>query len=191
MAYSTLSQVYSAGLSDERRVVNFLQDTFQTSVVRPASKEQNILKDIDCFVDEKAVSIKAQHAGARYGNIYFELAQEPRGCDSPKLNSKKDISVNQLQELLDIGWVPSWYHTTEADLYCILQGQTLRIYQKSDIVDYVTSSGFLRIRPLSDYRRGYLLESKTYRYTNAVCGYINITDVRHCQMNLPSVNNLN
>lgn len=174
------SNVYAKGLADEKVVKEFLKALGHT--VTASSKEQDMFGDIDCFVNGVAVSIKAQHSGAVYNNICFELAQHltvHQDCAQSKaVISRKDLSTKDVERLVASGsWVTSWYDKGEAELYYIYQADTLHIYQKSDIVNYVAKHGWLRIRPLTGMRRAY--QGGTYRYCNSLCGYIDTNAIPH------------
>ena len=183
MTNVVMGAVYAKGLSDERRVKTFLVNSLQLTVT-PPTINQDRFEDTDCFVNGSAVSIKAQHSGIVYGNICFELSQHltsHKDCPaSAMVTGSRNITQKDLTYLESVGsWEASWYHNGKAEYYYILQGDTLRIYKKADIVNYVNTTGFLRIRPLSCKRQSY--QGGSYRYCNAVCGYIPIHAVPHVQ----------
>ena len=185
----TLRDVYQAGLDDEQRVLDFIAAKFPNHKVKPSTRDENIFQDIDLWVGATAVSVKAQHSGASFGNICFELLQSPRvlkdEVTSQRILNASEVHPDDLETLIGVGWIQSWYYTSKASIYAILQGTTLRLYHKSDIIDYVEDkgNGFLRIKQLTKARRSYLLNSN-YRYTNSLCGYLNIDDVPHCRLKM-------
>lgn len=150
---NTFSNSYRNGLSDEKRVIAFL--AAQGLNVTPSSKEDNMKKDIDCYIDGIGYSIKAEHKGLQYGNIYFELSQQ----------------LTATGQWVDEGW----YYTGEAEYYLILQGQELRLYSKRAIKDFIEANGFVRVRSLSaNVKRS---QGGTYRYMDTRSGYLERKDV--------------
>ena len=183
-----MSSVYAAGLSDERLVKDFLRSKGLT--VTAPTTEQDHFEDIDGFVNGVSISIKAQHSGLRYGNICFEVAQHLtiyQDCIlTKKILGNKEITIADLDRLIASGsWEESWYQKGKAVLYYIYQGDTLHIYRKSDIVAHVAAQGFLRLRPLTKMRSSYL--GGSYRYTNAICGYLDTTAIPHISYRLVKV----
>ncbi len=142
------SNTYAKGLNDERRVIDFLKS--KGFDVRPASREENRMQDIDCWIGSIPVSIKAEHKGLEYNNIYFELE-------------------NQLTATGE--WVKDgWYYKGSATKYVILQGNEIRLYDKQAIVDYVEANGWLRTRTLSwSTKKG---QGGTYRTMDTLSGYL-------------------
>lgn len=180
MTTNTLNRQFVKGLTDEKLVKLFTRS--QGCLVEPSTYDQDRHEDIDCFVDGKAVSIKAQHSGAKYGNIYFELAQhltEHKDCQlSAAILSSHPHDASTPDLLIATGsWEPSWWYTGKAKAYYILQGSKLYIYSKRSILKYVHNNGWLRVRSLSYGRRSYL--GGSYRYCNSICGFLNIDDVAH------------
>jgi hypothetical protein len=178
---SLLSAIYQKGLSDECIVKDFIK-TGLNRIVMPPTIYQDHFEDIDCIVNGVPISIKAQHAGVAYGNIYFELSQQltsAKDCQMTRdVLAQKTINQSDLSRLESVGaWEPSWYYTGKAEVYCIYQGDLLRIYRKADIIAHVAAQGWLRIRPLSAKRTNYL--GGTYRYCNAACGYLSTKAIRH------------
>lgn len=159
-ARNYINNEYSKGLRDERRVVRYLSSL---GVVTDSSTEENIHEDIDCYLDDVPVSIKAQHSGVAYNNIYFEIEQ---------------LHV-------DGNWEPSWFITGRATVYAILQGDTLRVYQKQDIVDYVAANGWSYERTLSREKRAMAQYNK--RYIDARIGFLRPNDIPHKQYLLPAL----
>jgi hypothetical protein len=62
-------------------------------------------------------------------------------------------------------------------------GDTLRIYEKTDVQEYIAANGFLRIRPLSFKRKAY--QGGSYRYCNSLCGYLPTDAVKNIKHFLP------
>jgi hypothetical protein len=181
-----LASSYAAGLSDERLVKNFLAG--KGLLVEEPTRDQDRLEDTDCLVNGVAVSIKAEHSGLKYRNIYFELAQhltEHKDCgySASVCRNKRDYKQLDVDGLVAHGsWEASWYYKGKAPVYYILQGDTLRIYKKADILAYVAAHGWLRIRALSAFRSSYL--GGTYRYCNALCGFLDTESVKHLKYKL-------
>lgn len=174
MSNVVMGAVYAKGLKDERRVKKFISEVLGIAVYEP-SVYQDTFEDTDCFINDRAVSIKAQHSGAVYGNICLELSQHltvHKDCSvTPIVLTKPNINQADVDKLNATGsWVESWWHTGKAEQFYILQGDTLRIYEKSDMRDYVAKNGWLRCRPLSFKRSSYL--GGSYRYCNSICGYL-------------------
>lgn len=175
----SLSSVYNAGLAEETRVIAFLRKKFPETPVKLSSKDQNIFEDIDCFLGEEAISIKAQHTGAAYGNICFELLQKPYALQTSSSSyAEADLRAS--------GWLPSWYYTSQADTYAIIQADYLYLYSKHDIQQYVSRNGWLRTRTLTNGRRRYLTEGN-YRFSDALCGFLPTTGVTHTKHHCPFV----
>jgi hypothetical protein len=180
MTSSDFGHVFAAGLADERLVKQYL--TTKGFDVKEPTKDEDKFQDIDCYVNGIPGSIKAEHSGAKYGNIYFELAQHlttHADCEYTKsvLNSKK-LTQQDIDDLVDYkSWEASWYVNGTALVYYIYQGDKLMVYRKQDVQAYVAKNGWLRIRTLSNYRKGYL--GSGYRYINSACGFLNIDDVKH------------
>lgn len=182
------SEARKGGLRDEQRVIQALRDRGNT--VQEASKHDNIVNDIDCWVNGIPVSIKAQHKGLIYGNIYVELASQFRThVDCPVTNKmmaslKHDnLSGDEVEErvniLVDCGsWTRRWWYNGTAELYAILQGNTIRVYRKSHIVKFVDRKGWRKLRTLSKAVRDRELEGGG-KFVNSLTAYLNIIDVPH------------
>lgn len=145
---------YAKGLSDEKKVMDFMQSLGYR--VEPSTKEENMFNDVDCYINGHPASIKAEHAGLKYNNIYFELEAQLTATGE---------------------WVPSWYETGTAKWYLILQGDTLRCYLKKNIKAYVDLVGWQKIRSLGWKTKKQ--QGGTYRYSDAKCGFLVPTDVPH------------
>ena len=185
MSNAVLSSVYAAGLSDERLVKEFLKS--KGLVVTEPTREQDMFEDTDAFVNGVAISIKAMHSGYKYGNICFELAQhltQHQDCVTSKaILRNKDLNVKDIARLVESGsWETSWYDKGKAVLYYIYQADTLHVYKKADIVAHVAAKGWLRLRPLTKMRSSYL--GGSYRYCNAICGYIDTFAIPHISYRL-------
>lgn len=142
------SNTYAKGLSDERKVVEFLGS--KGFNIRAASKEENYSMDIDCWIGNIPVSIKSEFRGLKYGNIYFELE-------------------NQLTTTGE--WVKDgWYYTGKAEKYLILQGLELRLYDKQTVQQYVADNGWLRTRTLSWQLKA--TQGGSYRTMDTLSGYL-------------------
>lgn len=151
---------YAKGYSEERRIKYYLIGLGDN--VEESSTEDDIYHDIDIWWNGEPCSIKAQHSGVKYGNIYFELKQ-----------LEKDSG----------NWVDSWYYYSKAVYYMILQGNTLRVYLKSDVVEYVDTYGFSYERTLSKERAARASTNK--RYINSLCGFLPIHNIKHEIYQLP------
>lgn len=174
------SNVYAKGLKDERVVKEFLKVIGK--VVTSSTADEDRFQDIDCYVNGVAASIKAQHSGAQYQNIGFELAQHLTAfqeCPTSKtILSRRDSTVADVDRLVASGsWERSWWDKGTAAEYYIYQGNRLYVYQKADIVRHVEAHGWLRLRSLSWSRKSY--QGGTYRYCNAICGYLDVDAVAH------------
>ena len=154
---ATFSSTYRNGLAEEKRVIEFLKTKFAD--VQPSTKQQNMIEDIDCFVDGVSVSVKAEHDGLRYGNVYFELENQ--------------ITATQQWEL------DGWYYTGKAEKYVIIQGQEIRLYDKKAIKDHVEANGWLRVLPLSWKRKA--SQGGSYRTMDTRCGYLDRNKVPYEQ----------
>ena len=150
----SFNQAYAQGLKDEEMVIAWLKS--KGYKVEPSTKEENILQDIDCYIDGVPTSIKAQHAGVKYGNIYMELKAQ--------LTSGKQ-------------WVSSWFENGKAEQYLILQGKTLRLYKKADLAKHVAEIGWSHTRTLSAQVKA--TQGGTYRFSNALLGFLKPSDVTH------------
>lgn len=154
------NKAYNKGLADERLVIEFMiQQGFE---VTKSTDDENKIKDIDCYIDGIPTSIKAQHKGIKYNNIYFELEQQ--------LTSTKN-------------WVKSWYYNSKAEQYLILQGGTLRLYKKADIQKHATEIGWSHTRQLSSSVKS--TQGGSYRYCDAKLGFLKPTDVQHLVWVIP------
>ena len=145
---ATFNATYRNGLAEEKRVIEFLRTKFENVI--NSTKRQNIDLDIDCFIDGVSVSIKAEHDGCKYRNIYFELENQ----------------LTATQEWHDDGW----FYTGEAEKYVIIQGNTIRMYSKAAIKDYVAANGWLRVLGLSAKRKA--SQGGSYRTMDTRCGYL-------------------
>lgn len=141
---------FARGLSEEKRVKDFLIS--KGFKVFNSSRDENKFDDIDCFIGEVSVSIKAEHAALKYANrsVYFEIRQQ----------------LTETQEWVDEGW----YHTGKAEKYLILQGTELMMIDTATLKEYIGLNGWDFVRPLG-WRTVKRLGG-TYRYMNAECGYI-------------------
>ena len=144
----TFTNTYQNGLAEERRVIEFLRTKFND--VTTSTKKQNVEQDIDCFIGDIGVSIKAEHAGLKYGHIYFELE-------------------NQLTATGD--WAKDgWFYTGTAEKYVIIQGQEIRMYDKQAIVDYVEANGWFRTRTLGWKTKA--TQGGSYRTMDTLSGFL-------------------
>ncbi len=142
------NNVWRNGSADEKRVIAFLDNLGWN--IKPSSKEDNITKDIDCWVDGIGYSIKAEHKGLQWGNIYFELANQL-------------TSTGQWEDT-------GWFNTGEADYYLILQGQELRMYSKQAIKAYVDANGWVKTRTLSWQAKA--TQGGSYRTMDTKSGFL-------------------
>ncbi len=184
---SILSIEYKKGLKEEKTVIKFEVEQLGKTF-RDSTEHEDRLLDIDCYLDGISVSVKAMHSGAAYKNIYMELAQQLtafKDCPlSAEIIYKKDLNQTDIDALIATGgWESSWYQNGQAQEYHILQGEILKVYKKQDIQDHVAKHGWLRCRPLSFKRSSYL--GGKYRYSNAICGYLDISAIRHSSYHIP------
>jgi len=169
------------GLAGERTVRTLLEELgIQTE---DSSKYENIMQDIDCWItvgnqfEEIGVtpgiyplSIKRQESGCKYKNIGFELYQQ-----------ENPTGVNDLRTD-DERWLPvGWFNTGVCPIYAILQGTKVRVMTKVAVLHSIKTFGWLRKRPLTAAIRNAI--SKTARYSDAICGYLNTTDVHQVEYN--------
>lgn len=169
------TRIYNQGLQDEERVVEFLRS--QGHEVETTDLATGQLEDIDFYLDGVPVSMKAEHDGHAYSNIYFELAtQRDMGYDWEEealawvqrlgLASNRPISVTRDT------WQPGWYLFGQAQQYLIWQGDRLMLFEAVDIKDHIVSEGF----ELWNGRQKVLgLSPRVLAgqgYKNTVCGYL-------------------
>lgn len=161
--------VYNQGLDEEDRILQFLFDRGEHTL-SACDDIQSQLADIDCYLDDVPTSIKAEHAGARYQNIYFELFTQRSALrqftEEELVWMAKIWEEAGLTYSISDGWLPGWYLTGEAEQYLILQNQWLSLYRKQDIKDYIEANGFSHAKGLSGYR----LEQQGGK--NTICGFI-------------------
>jgi hypothetical protein len=146
---------YARGLADEVRVVQAIRCLGMGEVIHCEDRETQ-LKDIDVYVDGVPCSIKAQHAGEAYGNIYVELATEVYQPFQWTQETTEDY-MKAIAAEPGSGFIkypsayvrPGWWYGGEAGMFFILQGDTLTCYHKRTIAAYIKEHGFLRVRGLS------------------------------------------
>lgn len=183
-AGKSLNHCFARGAIAEKAVKASL--AAQGFEITPSTKSENRDLDIDCYINDVPLSIKAEHAGVRYGDIYFELFQQltsHSGCLSSRRLLKQLASTNKpdydsvLQQLLQTGsWEDGWWYSGKAQLYAILQGQDIRLYLKEHLVRHWNAHGWRKVRSLSSHTKSYL--GGKYRYCNSVCGFIKPADVQ-------------
>ena len=144
----TFTNTHQNGLAEERRVIEFLRTKFNDVTV--STKKQNVEQDIDCFIGDIGVSIKAEHAGLKYGHIYFELENQ--------LTATGEWSKD------------GWFYTGTAEKYVIIQGQEIRMYDKQAIVDYVEANGWFRTRTLGWKTKA--TQGGSYRTMDTLSGFL-------------------
>ena len=99
----TPKQEWNEGLSQEKRVINWLESRGLT--VQPSAKEDNVYNDIDVWVNHKATSIK-----------------------SPKpesVNRYRRIPLELQTQYSDGTWLYSWFKYGKAEVYVFLIGNSL------------------------------------------------------------------
>lgn len=145
----TSRQVWQYGYQEEMRIKKFLLSLGFN--VTNSSKHENIFEDIDCWVGETPISIKAMHKSLQYpgATMCFELEQRLTGTDV---------------------WEKSWYYNGKAEKYLILQGTRLALVDKQELVDHVDRVGFDYKRTLKPSTRSYCGGSA--RYDDSRCGFI-------------------
>lgn len=169
-------KVYNKGLDNEVKVLTFLADlgTFDQIVVCDAIEDQ--VADIDLILDGIPTSIKCMHEGEKWGNTYFELVTQryqPKRLESfehDRLNGWLKGRLGHLH-FTDPSWFAGWFFSGKAQQYLIWQGETLRLYSKADIEDFLTVNGFLKVLPLS-YK---VLQTQGGK--NTVCGFVNTAEL--------------
>jgi len=117
---------YQQGLNDEAKVIEMLKKSFNQ--VRKSSKQEDIEYDIDVWIGDVAISIKAQHACLRTGNLGFEL----------------EVQNRQSGE-----WQKSWFHNGKAKGYIVMVGETLYMVNKQSLLSYVNKRGWDSVRNLT------------------------------------------
>lgn len=124
---------YKDGVFYEEQVKTWLRDIGHD--VSDSTKEENIVDDIDCWVDGEGVSIKSHLP--KYFNMSFQFELE--GCRNNR-------------------WVKSWYYTGKAKYYVMwkrhneYKGELYRL-NKEDVVNYVEDKGWSRIVELNATNR--------------------------------------
>ncbi len=86
---------YNTGLHDELSLIRRLAPHH---AVTASTREENLLQDIDCYIDGVPVSIKTQNTAAKTGNLAFELRFCWRATGE---------------------WVDSWFYYGLADYYLV------------------------------------------------------------------------
>jgi hypothetical protein len=169
------------GLAGEKTVRQYLEGMgIETA---DSTKYENIMQDVDCWitVDRQLtdigvepgcypLSIKRQEAGIKYGNVGFELYQQ---------ETLKDGDTRTDEER----WVKTgWYHTGVCPIYAVLQGNKIRLFTKLAVQNTLKSrNGWLRKCTLTARLKDAI--SKTARYSDALCGYLNIKDIHQIELN--------
>lgn len=173
-------KVYNRGLVNEEKVIDFISKlgVFDQIVSTDAIEDQ--VADIDVILDGIPTSIKCMHEGAKYGNTYFELVTQrwqPRRLESYEHDRLRTWLKGRLGHMTftDPTWFAGWFFTGQAQQYLIWQGETLRLYSKADIQDFLTVNGFLKMLPLS-YK-----VLCTQGGKNTVCGYVNTAELTPLQ----------
>jgi uncharacterized protein YceK len=160
-------QYHLGGLRDEERILEHLRSLGHD--VTPSEALEDITQDIDMYLDGISTSIKAQHSGLKYGNIYLELTTQHWSSTpwcQPWLTYL--ASLDMPKGWSPEGWYPSWGLTGQAQQYLILQGQKATLYNKGTLNAWVEQKGFIRIRGLS----AKTLETQGGRDT--ICGFIEL-----------------
>lgn len=180
------TKIYNKGLEQEERVLAFLASKGFT--VKPATKEEQF-QDIDLWLDGVPTSIKAENDGLRYGDIYFELVtergradvSEPLDQDTKDRIKKWAEKAVRTHKFTDLStFYMSWFFTGKAEQYLILQGDRLRLYRKSEILDYMDLKGPDKVLGLSLYRLS------TQGGKNTICAFIKSDAIRYSELTLPS-----
>lgn len=184
MVTATYDSVYQQGISDEKRVLEFLKS--RGHEVIPSSREQNIKDDIDLFLDGVPVSVKAQHDGWCYGEVYLELATQRGRMGTPWDATQWDM-VSSLAKrssrpvFMKPGeWNPSWYFQGKAEYYLFWQQDTLRLIHKQDIKDTIEAYGFKKDKAGRQKVLG--LKPETIQMQggkNTICGFLDVNLIPH------------
>lgn len=163
--YYTLDQ---RGLDTEQAVLDFWRGLGLAA--RPSCKRDNIKHDIDVYVADVAVSVKAEHAGVRYGHVYVELATEiPNGqewSDDGRALAER-LTGSKLG-----GYWPGWFFSGQATMYAIVQASDLLLYGKSQLRKHLERGGCVHTRGLSRKVRA----TQTGRDT--ICAYMNRAELQ-------------
>lgn len=159
-------------------MIAWLRD--QGHQVTESTKDENHYQDIDCWVNGKPFSIKAQHKSLASSNIGLEIASQLTAHKSCEASLKfyrnmYDMSsadvLSGIEDLVRLGsWEYGWYPGGKAENYLILRGHFLHFYKKSHIQKYISTNGFMKLRPLSKAVQD--TQGGSYRYCNTVSGYL-------------------
>jgi hypothetical protein len=172
------------GLATEKRLKRYWASL--GIEVTSSTSQENIWDDIDCYITlgneyvnigiepgTHAVSIKREDAGAMYKNVYFELYQLEKPVDEYDNRSE------------DERWLRNgWWFQGKAPIYAIVQYQKLRVFSKLQILEYLRQHDWLRKRRLTEERRIAMVNS-SYRYEDAICGFLSTDKVPHLLFELP------
>ena len=179
---TSLNQAFRQGLRDEKMVIDWL--VRQGHHVEDSTEAEDKYDDIDCWVNGKSYSIKAQHRGLLSGNVGFELASQlttHQNCQLtqellPRLNDDPRLGEKMIERLVASGtWEYGWLINGKAEYYLILRGHHLHMYKKSHVLQHIAKKGFRKVLPLSAAVKA--TQGGKYRYCNTVSGYINTSDV--------------
>lgn len=126
---------YQNGITDENIIINKLLTRFPNKVFT-SSQQDNILNDIDMWINNKPVSIKC-YAPNTPANFAFELQ-----------NLHRDTNK----------WNDSWYYTGKASAYLIWHQKFDDVYfiNKQKLIEYVKENDFDRTTEL----KGSTIESQ-------------------------------
>lgn len=140
---------YAQGKNNEKIVKAFLIS--QGFYITNPSLEEDKFEDIDVWVGNMPVSIKAQHKSLVHSDpsICFELEQRLTGT---------------------LTWEKSWYYNGKAEKYLIFRGTELMLVAKAAIQEYVETKGWDKVRSLGSFARSYV--GGSYRYDDARSGLI-------------------
>jgi len=119
------SQSWNYGHKIEAQVIEVFSANHS---VKESSKQDNIHKDIDCFIDNVPTSIKSDRMAQKTGNLALELQ-----C------------WNQYSRL----WEDSWFTKDYAKQYIYVLGDRVYHIFKDDIKNYVRDFNFDRITGIS------------------------------------------
>lgn len=161
---SSKSQVAQQGIGDECTVISFLREKgFKVEVCPDKSRQ---FKDIDIVLNDVPVSIKSEHSGDKYRNIYFELLSQKHAPSEQ--GYAHYVTIDQAREVrrwrqktghpidsLDYlkihprNWYAGYWYWGQADQYLIWQGNSLYLYESYDLGIFVGNHGWDKVLPLS------------------------------------------
>ena len=131
------------GLREEERVIAYLA-SIGYPVAEADSADQ--LADIDGWLDDEAVSIKAEHEGFKYGHLYVELATQRysparwEGLTLPWGQAALEHAQALTGQSL-CAYNPGWFYYSQAAHYVIVQDRAVYLLQALQLKHLLQLSG--------------------------------------------------